>query len=226
MPAPRSHRPRGGGAGIAVRGHGDMADAEGFRQLETAMTRPRALNEPVGRRPSSLTRISPLPSFLGQTRQRDQRLALLARETDNVPRFARTGTQFAIACHRSCGRSMSASFGSSALLHSRRRSVAHQKRRADRAAEIVRPYPLNSPRSMRIPRRHEGGACPLQFEDRGVIADGLFIGPLLLRASPYAHYGAGGPRANRPGPAEKIHAFALSPPRSKWRVQPALEARA
>jgi hypothetical protein len=31
--------------------------------IDTAMTRPRALNEPVGRRPSSFTRISPPPSF-------------------------------------------------------------------------------------------------------------------------------------------------------------------
>ena len=31
--------------------------------IDTAITRPRALNEPVGRRPSSLTMMSPPPSF-------------------------------------------------------------------------------------------------------------------------------------------------------------------
>jgi hypothetical protein len=31
--------------------------------IDTAITRPRALNEPVGKRPSSFTRISPLPSL-------------------------------------------------------------------------------------------------------------------------------------------------------------------
>ena len=31
--------------------------------IDTAMTRPRALNEPVGKRPSSFTRISPPRNF-------------------------------------------------------------------------------------------------------------------------------------------------------------------
>ena len=32
--------------------------------IDTAMTNPRALKEPVGSRPSSFTRISPLPNLL------------------------------------------------------------------------------------------------------------------------------------------------------------------
>ena len=39
-----------------------MLDAESLAML-TAMTKPRALNEPVGRRPSSFTRISPPRNF-------------------------------------------------------------------------------------------------------------------------------------------------------------------
>ena len=54
--------------------------------IDTAITRPRALNDPVGKRPSSFTMISPPPSLLGKPRQPDQRRHHFAK-TDNVGAF-------------------------------------------------------------------------------------------------------------------------------------------
>src|SRR5271169_2772910 len=53
--------------------------------IDTASAKPRALKEPVGNRPSSLTRISALGQPSGDARERDQRRYHLA-ERDHVLR--------------------------------------------------------------------------------------------------------------------------------------------
>ncbi len=52
--------------------------------IDTAMTRPRALNEPVGNRPSSLTMISPPPIFAASLGNRISGVATSPRLTMSV----------------------------------------------------------------------------------------------------------------------------------------------
>jgi hypothetical protein len=84
--------------------------------IDTAITRPRALNEPVGRRPSSLTMISPPPSFLASRGREMSGVASSPRLT--MSWALRTGSS-SRHFHSPSGRAFSASLVSAFLTPSR-----------------------------------------------------------------------------------------------------------